>query len=259
MKRKVITVKPLSSSAIYWRDHPVIMTDDAVGGEARMAVHTFNNSQVAWLRDIAPDYPCSLVDVGGNVGLFTRQALIAVPNIAKVYIYEPDQENFSHLLQNLQPWLDRVWCFNIALSGTTGIAEFFHDRDNCGNYSLLRSAMERSPFSLDEVYTISASAESFRWLDGRPIIYKSDTQGYDELIATLLEPLVWDHVFAAILEIWRIPKPACDVTVFANILSKFECRRLLPYTDNFTVEQIMNYSLGNDSAFLDLALSKKCL
>jgi len=194
-----------------------------------------------------------------TLALFTRQALIAVPNIAKVYVYEPDGENFDHLLQNLQPWLDRVECFSMGLSDATGVADFFHDHNNCGNYSLLHSAMEASPFSTSKIFMINTAVESCRWLDGRPIIYKSDTQGYDEVIVTLVEPRVWDHVFAAILEIWRIPKPYYDVDAFAKILSRFECRRLLPYTDNLTVEQVMNFSLGTDSTFLDLVLSKPCV
>lgn len=257
--RNTITVKPSLQSAVYWKDHSVVMTDDTVGGEARMALHNIDSIQPSWIREIAPDYPCSLVDVGGNVGLFTRQALIAVSNIAKVYVYEPDRQNFDHLLLNLQPWLDRVHCFNVALDRMTGNAAFFQDHSNSGNYSLLSSAMGKSLFSIGQVYTINASSESCRWLDGRPIIYKSDIQGYDELIATLIEPRVWDQVFAAILEIWRIPKSLYDVAVFSNILSMFECRRLLPYMDNLTVEQVLNYSLGTDGAFLDLALSKKCL
>jgi hypothetical protein len=118
--------------------------------------------------------------------------------------------------------------------------------------------MATSPFSTDRIYTVNTSVESCRWLDDRPIIYKSDVQGYDETIATMVEPRVWDQVFAAILEIWRIPKPEYDVAAFGKILSMFECRRLLPYTDNLTIEQVLNYSLGNDSAFLDLVLSKKC-
>jgi FkbM family methyltransferase len=256
--RNTITVKPSFDSAVYWQNHRVVMTDDSVGGKARMAMHTQDNAQVSWLRGITSGFPCSLVDVGGNVGLFTRQALIAVPSIAKAYVYEPDEQNFSNLLHNLQPWLDRVEFFNIALDRATGTAEFFHDHDNCGNYSLLRSAMEQSQFSKTKVYTINASVESCRWLDGRPLIYKSDTQGYDETIATLVEPRIWDHVFAAILEIWRIEKPLYDVEAFRKILSRFECRRLLPYVDNLTVDQVLNFSQGNDGMWLDLVLSQPC-
>lgn len=254
MLRKKINVHPLPQSAIYWNDYPVIMTDDSVGGEIRMAMHTADSTQVLWLKDIAPnDYRCNLVDVGGNVGLFSRQALIAVPTIDHVFIYEPDLENYGNLLHNLAPWSDRISFSNNALAKAAGVADFFYDPDNSGNYSLLQAAMGDCSFSSGKINTISTCEESLRWTS-RPIIYKSDTQGSDELIATLIHPLVWDYVFAAILEIWRIPKSPYDVDVFRHILSTFGTRRLLPYPDNLTVDEVLKFATGTDGAWLDLVL-----
>jgi hypothetical protein len=36
-----------------------------------------------------------LVDVGANVGLFSRQCLSLTPRIATLYAYEPHSSNFS--------------------------------------------------------------------------------------------------------------------------------------------------------------------
>lgn len=255
MTRKKIIVQPAPQSAIYWNDHPVIMTDDSVGGEVRMMMHTFENSQALWLRDIAPSSPCNLVDVGGNVGLFSRQALIAASNIDRVYIYEPDRENYNNLLHNLSPWSDRISSSNNALANAAGPADFFYDPDNSGNYSLLQSAMGDCSFSSGKINTISTNEESLHWINGDySIIYKSDTQGNDEAIATLINPLVWDHVFAAILEIWRIPKPLYDVDAFRNILSMFNTRRFLPYPDNLTVDEVVKFASGTEGVWLDLVL-----
>lgn len=233
------------------------MTDDSVGGRVRLKMHSANNSQAVWLREIAPDSPCRLIDVGGNVGLFTRQALIAVPNIAEVYIYEPDRQNYVHLQHNLHPWSERIIISNAALAKTNGKAEFFHDPSNSGNLSLLQSAMP-PVFLTDVIRTVDASVESREWArDSLPIIYKSDTQGCDEAIATMADPLVWDQTVAAILEMWRIPKPAYDVDIFRNILSKFKTRRLGNWSsNNLSIDDVMHFASGADGAWLDLLLMK---
>ena len=253
--RKTVTVQPSPQSAIYWNDLPVIMTDDAVGGATRMSMHVQDNPQVSWLRSVAPGHSCVLVDIGGNVGLFSRQALIAIPNIVQVFVYEPDKENYAHMLQNLAPWEDRIVSINAALSDATGVADFYYDPDNCGNYSLLRSAMMYNSFSQGKINTINATEESFRWLkQGHSILYKSDTQGYDEILATLIDPKIWDHVFAAILEIWRVEKPAYDVDKFFKILSGFGTRRLSSRAVDLTPDEVISYASGTDGSWLDLEL-----
>jgi hypothetical protein len=82
----------------------------------------------------------TLIDVGANVGLFSRQCLARLANCKLVYAYEPDAQNFDLLKFNLAPFAD-VRCFNVALSDSDGATTYYLDPDNSGNYSLNSAAM----------------------------------------------------------------------------------------------------------------------
>ena len=54
------------------------------------------------------------------------------------------------------------------------------------------------------------------------IFWKSDTQGMDEKIATLLPLDFWnDKIYAASLELWRIPGKDFDLNLFEKIIELF--------------------------------------
>src|SRR6185312_5111779 len=116
---------------------------------------------------------------------------------------------------------------NVALADRAGEADFFLDPTNCGNYSLVSSAMTGPSRSL-RVTLVDAKSEARTWLaSGRRLFYKSDTQGYDEVIANALDLSFWDQVAGAILEIWPIKKPAFDLDKFAAILDHFSHKAFL--------------------------------
>jgi len=256
--RPTIVVLPDKTSAVYWKDTPVVMTDDSVGGNYRMKMHRAGNIQSEWLQQVAENRTFTLVDVGGNVGLFTRQALIACSNIKQVHVYEPDPQNFEHLRQNTAPWADKIQYHHYALSNEEGHKEFYQDPHNCGNYSLLSSAMNGCPYFVEQVVVADARHESRHWVAGtKNILYKSDTQGFDEELATLIDPIVWEYTFAAILEIWRIRKPEYDMESFRDILKRFSSRRFLgTATVRLSVDEIVEYASGIDGGWLDLVLEK---
>jgi FkbM family methyltransferase len=92
---------------------------------------------------IGPE-PITLIDIGANMGLFSRQLLIAIAAIAKVYAYEPERENFACLSHNLAPFDCERSMIEAAISDSSGEAEFYLDPTNSGNYSLAVSAMPPS-------------------------------------------------------------------------------------------------------------------
>jgi FkbM family methyltransferase len=85
--------------------------------------------------------PMTLVDIGSNMGLFSRQLLIAIPAITKVVSYEPEPENFACMVHNLSPFGDRVTMIEAAVSNRAGQMEFYLDPTNNGNFSLAIDAM----------------------------------------------------------------------------------------------------------------------
>jgi FkbM family methyltransferase len=202
--------------------------------------------------------PITLVDVGANMGLFSRQLLIALPAIVEAFAYEPESQNYTCLVHNLAPFRGRVTPIEAALSDKAGKMEFYLDPTNSGNFSLTPDAMPTRYFKTT-VEAKDTTAESAAWMrGGRRIFYKSDAEGFDELIATAVQPEVWSQVFAGFIEIWRIKKPPFDVGVFASILDSFPNKIFLGNADTGVSEtsvsttDVLNYIKIHDHAHVDL-------
>jgi len=203
--------------------------------------------------------PITLVDVGANMGLFSRQLLIAIPTITSVFAYEPEPHNFECLTHNLAPFGNKVTPVKVAVSDTSGKMEFYLDPTNSGNFSLAVDAMPPR-FTKTTVETRDVAVECAAWREPKcRIFYKSDTEGLDELVASSIRPDVWQHIFAGMIEIWNIKKPAYDRTVFASILDRFSNKIFLANADNRVLEtrvsttDVINYIDSGNRQHRDLA------
>ncbi len=177
--------------------------------------------EFAFVQRVTAAMPAfTLVDVGANVGLFSRQCRARLPNCRRGFAYEPDLANFDLLQFNLSPF-PQTDCQAVALSDMDGDAPYFLDPENSGNYSLNPAAMP-AEHGTGTIRCVDARREAFRWIvDGQPIFYKSDTQGFDEKIATRLPDEVWPWVAAGIFEVWQIRKPDYPVDGLRRILDLF--------------------------------------
>ena len=70
-----------------------------------------------------------IVDVGANIGDWTRRALAFQPSL-QIYAFEPVSHLFEGLQMNVQG--GPVVCINAALSNQIGAADIFVDRDWVG-------------------------------------------------------------------------------------------------------------------------------
>jgi FkbM family methyltransferase len=225
-----------------------------------IASHRWDYFEIEFARSILPGSvkAFTLVDVGANVGLFTRQMLTAFDQIEDVFAYEPDPENFKYLSRNLQAY-PKLKARNYALGAHDESMEFYRDWSNSGNYSLIKAAMPQdNSFDKITIDVKTARTESRQWLSsGLPIFYKSDTQGHDETIATAADPELWNSVFAGIFELWRIDKPDFSVPVFRAILDQFPQKEFLQERGRMlTTEDVISYVQGRDGQFRDLAVWK---
>ncbi len=195
-----------------------------------------------------------LVDVGANVGLFSRQMLNHCPAVRRVFLYEPHPENFACLLHNLAPFKG-LKAHNFALGTEAGEMTFHMDRDNAGNYSLNPAAIEADvAVEPIRVSVRAAGEEAQSWLkSGLPIFYKSDTQGHDEVIATSIDPAVWERVIGGVFELWRIAKPAWSAEALRTLLDGFPNKRFMQnFGDALSTDDVFAYLSGNDGASRDL-------
>ncbi len=200
--------------------------------------------------------PITLIDIGANMGLFSRQLLIAVPAITKVVSYEPESANFACMVHNLSPFGDRVTMIEAAVSNRAGQMEFYLDPTNNGNFSLAVDAMPPN-FSKITVEVRDVATESAAW-DSERIFYKSDTEGLDEQVAAAIPPDIWQRVFAGIVEIWPIKKPAVDTASFAAILDRFPNKAFLANADTkvsemaVTTADVLKYMASGNRLHRDL-------
>ena len=203
--------------------------------------------------DARADY--ALVDIGANIGLFTRQFLGAFPAIRRVYAVEPDARNGEALTFNLRKFADvEVRLFSHALAETDSRATFYRNADNAGNDSLYPDAMRNRRFDKVEVESVDAASWALAHLARETsLIVKIDTQGADEAIAARIPLDIWSRVAFACMEIWRIDKPAFDAAAFRNAVESFP-HRLFRGVENPSVDEILAYSAGRDWMFHDLYL-----
>lgn len=128
------------------------------------------------------DRPYSFIDIGANVGVAALYFLSRHP-ANEVICFEPDDENFSFLRQNLAPFASRATLVQKGVSVADGEAEFFRSAD--GDLSSL--ATIASPVARTRVETVSFRSllERSTTLSADTIV-KLDVEGLEEqLVASV--------------------------------------------------------------------------
>jgi FkbM family methyltransferase len=194
-----------------------------------------------------------LIDVGANCGLFSRQLLLSDVQIGQVLAVEIDPDISICLAKNLARF-PRVIIETVGLGERDGNVDLFKDALNHGNNSLLRSAMEdyaHSSRSATVVETGKFFADRMECFTN-PLIWKSDTQGYDEVIVSRVPMGLWSRVDIGLMELTRVTKPAFDMAALKERLSQFG--KLMSGEDRLTVDQALEYASGTDGAHIDLMM-----
>lgn len=216
--------------------------------------------EVNFVAAHAPKKPLVLFDIGANIGLMTRQLMHTLPNIVAAVCYEPDPLHFQVLSLNLAH-LQHCRLVQVAAGAAAGQVSFYEDMHNIGNYSLNIDAMPGREYRTSTVECVRAhDAEFLSRLPSEtaqlPIIWKSDTQGFDEIIATSLSDDFWSRVPVAVMEISRISRPKFDAARLASILELFPIRRFGSRSELLSVKDILHFADGSDALHEDLLLAK---
>jgi FkbM family methyltransferase len=166
----------------------------------------------------------ALIDIGANIGLYSRQCINIFKKIDKIFAYEPHPNNYSLLQKNIGN-IKGVETNMFGLGAESAKLEFYLDPNNNGNYSLNKNAMTEA-HKIITVDIKNAGEESRKWMNSyeSDFIYKSDTQGYDETIVSVIDPLFWPRVKCGVLELWRIRDKKYNVDAFVRMLDSFPCK-----------------------------------
>ncbi|MEJ0018698.1 MAG: FkbM family methyltransferase [Acetobacteraceae bacterium] len=225
---------------------PMIARDSGWALETQDFVQTHAN----------PAQRYAVLDIGANIGLFTRQIALRLPNLARFLCVEAEPGNFRALRYNVASLGDRVTTWNLALADADGETRFFRDAGNFGNYSLNEDAMRGQAFdtvSVQRAATGRWMRDNVRLADDERLIWKSDTQGYDELIISLTPMELWQRIDVAVVELWRIRKPSFDQAEFARRMDDFP-NRSIGVGNRSSTADILDYLSGDDWQFEDLYL-----
>lgn len=217
--------------------------------------------EVAFLSAYGQREACVLIDIGANLGLVTRQLMHQVSNISAAVCFEPHPENFRVLSRNLAH-LPHCYLEQAALGTADSELTFYEDTHNVGNYSLNPSAMQGKEHRTSIVKCLKATDDNVLSplpdaLRSLPLLWKSDTQGFDEAIVTNFSDAFWARVQAGVMEIWRIERPEFDRRRLGAILQQFPMRRFGDSPErNLSVEEVLRYTAGRDGKSRDLHFAR---
>ena len=142
------------------------------------------------------------IDVGANQGLITKQ-LIKEKKINYFFCFEPNKENVEILKNNLNRYKNyQVLQYGLGDKNIKK-ASFYEHILNSGNLSLLNR--EKQKFLNKSFVKIKyASTEIKRIINLKKkfnLIYKSDCQGFDEIIFNCFDSFILNKMDIVILEI----------------------------------------------------------
>jgi len=161
------------------------------------------------------------IDIGANIGLTTKQLIASKSIIQNFHCIEPEIENFNILTKNLSPYKN-VSFHNFALTDKKDKAKrIYLNKDNFGDYSLLKKSNQKSSI----IKTLNVNI-FFRKIISKykikNIIYKSDTQGFDEIILLSLKEEFLNKINILIIEITNFKYLKNRTLDLINIIKKFD-------------------------------------
>lgn len=208
-----VTVSPEKSSTLYIKDDsgsPVplhLLLDPGVGLKT-LITKEYDPENVEFFYSQATKHqnsPITIIDIGANIGLFSRQCIAKFGNRLEVlYAYEPDPAIFPVLKQNLSK-IENVKLINSGIGDKAGELDFFIDTKHPSSSSLLKSSLPEEFYNVNKttVNVLEANEEAIKWMSHNGVLlYKSDTQGYDLNIAVALGVTFFEKIDAALIEIF---------------------------------------------------------
>ena len=214
--------------------------------------------------DAAPQTssPAALLDIGANTGLVSLQTINSAKGSHECFLFEPlprHVEAISHNLSNASV-KDKVHVHQIALSNQAGTATIFTEQLNHGNSSFLQEAIVYPAEQLETLVETVDTAQFFRDFGKEfdRFVIKSDTQGMDALILSLVPPRIWERVQRAAVEVWALPNTdTSDVERVLDVWRSFDSVSWGPdLKDKIGFQEVFDFWTGKSSHEKNLFLSR---
>jgi FkbM family methyltransferase len=160
------------------------------------------------------------VDIGSHIGLITRQVANLNIKIKKFFCFEPLKLHFNLLKKNCS-FIKKINFYNYAIGVKKYKKKIYTNKLNSGNSSLIRinKSQYQYTFVLEANTTLKKIIKDNHIQ--KNIIYKSDTEGFDEMIFLSLEQNIIKKIDIAILEISNFKFLLKNLNTFVNKIKNF--------------------------------------
>ena len=148
------------------------------------------------------------LDIGANAGIISMQVRTLLERDIEMILIEPIPLHVEVIRFNLSKFLPNpgIRIFQGALSDIDGTSKIYIQTENRGNTSLFKDAMLGHSSEEIQIDLIETSMFSQRYLSHYSrIVLKSDTQGFDARILSLIPFSTWENIRAAVIEVWALP------------------------------------------------------
>ena len=160
------------------------------------------------------------IDIGANVGLTSKQLINQKLKISKYFCVEPEKTNFELLKKNLGN-IKKVIFYNLALTNKyINHQKIYLNKNNFGDYSLLKKSTISKIIKCMNINLFFKKVEKKYNINN--IIYKSDTQGLDEILIMSLEKKYFNKIKILIIEISNFDFLEKNLNAFLNLIKNFE-------------------------------------
>jgi len=203
----------------------------------------------------------TLIDLGANIGLISKQILNLTTNVCRVLVIEPRFVTMSNLKMNLSEISESkrteiIFC-QFALSDTSGNSFLYTERGNIGNSSLKKELTPISSFEEVETITSGKFYEKYLFYD-EIYILKSDLQGMDAAVLNAFPPKFWKQVIGAVIEVWpsKVVKKADIVDLSKKLTDRFECSFSPVFVEFLNFRNLVEYWINSDNKAQNLYIRK---
>ncbi|MCX7337567.1 MAG: FkbM family methyltransferase [Pelagibacterales bacterium] len=159
-------------------------------------------------------------DIGSHIGLITRQVANLNIKVKKFFCFEPLKIHFNLLKKNCD-FIKKINFYNCAIGVKKDEKKIYTNKLNSGNSSLIK--INKSQYQYTLVLEANATLKKIIKTNyiKKNIIYKSDTEGYDEMIFLSLEENIIKKINIAILEISNFNFLLKNLNTFMNKIKNF--------------------------------------
>jgi FkbM family methyltransferase len=159
-------------------------------------------------------------DIGSHIGLITRQVANLNIKVKRFFCFEPLKMHFNLLKKNCG-FLKKINFYNYAIGVKKDKKKVYTNKLNSGNSSLLKLNKSQYQYTLVlEANTVLKKIIKANYIK-KNIIYKSDTEGYDEMIFLSIEENIIKKIDIVILEISNFKFLLRNLNTFMNKIKNF--------------------------------------